>query len=89
MRRPVAIGIVMIGLFVAGCGGGDDSATAEPAPETATPSSTPSVSGLPPEFVACMAEQGYAIESADDVHAAPQAVLQVCFGALHESGGAP
>jgi hypothetical protein len=85
MRRSLATTVLVSGLLVAGCGGDDDSTTAEPARRTPTPSS---VSGLPPEFIACMADQGYAIESADDVHAAPQEVLQNCFGAVHD-GRAP
>ena len=88
MSRRVATALVLIGIAVAGCGG-DDNATAEPPAETATPSSTPNAAGLPPEFVACMAEQGYPIESADDLHSAPQEVLQICFGSLHEGGGGP
>jgi hypothetical protein len=84
MRRRLAAAVLVSGLLVAGCGGDDDGTTAEPAPQTPTPSR---VSGLPPEFIACMADQGYAIESADDVHAAPQEVLQLCFGALHDGGG--
>ena len=85
MRRRVVAAVLMIGLAAAGCGGGEDSPSAEPA----APSTAPNVSGLPPEFVACMADRGYAIESADDVHSAPQAVLQECFGSLHEGGGMP
>jgi hypothetical protein len=88
VSRRVATALLVIGIAAAGCGG-DDNATAEPPAESATPSSTPSVGGLPPEFVACMADQGYAIESAEDVHSAPQSVLQVCFGSLHEGGGTP
>jgi hypothetical protein len=36
-----------------------------------------------------MAREGFPVESADDVHSAPEAVLQVCFGSLHEGGGTP
>ena len=79
--------IVVIGLALTGCGGNGDSATADPPAATATPTSVSS--GLPPEFLACMADQGYPMESADEVHSAPQAVLQECFSALHEGGGAP
>jgi hypothetical protein len=86
----VLVGIVLGGFALAGSG--DDDTAAKPAPrdaveapaETATP---PSGAGeLPPQFVQCMADQGYAIESPDDIHAAPPQVLQACFGSLHGGG---
>jgi hypothetical protein len=83
VRQRAAIVFLVFGLAAAGCGGDDD----RPARDTvATPTATPP-SGLPPEFIQCMADQGYAVESADDVHSAPQEVLQTCFGSLHEGGG--
>jgi hypothetical protein len=88
MNRRVATALLVVGLAVVGCGGDDKADSGGPA-ETATPSSAPNAVGLPPEFVACMADQGYEIESADDIHSAPQSVLQLCFGSLHEGGGAP
>ena len=85
MKRIAAI--VVIGLALTGCGADDDATTAEPSPTvTATPSTA---GGLPPEFLACMAREGFPVESAGDVHSAPEAVLQLCFGSLHEGGGTP
>jgi hypothetical protein len=77
--------VLAMGLALSACGE-DERAVETP---TATPSPSSATSGLPPEFLACMADQGYAIESADDVHSAPQQVLQVCFGSLHQDGGSP
>jgi hypothetical protein len=86
----VLAAIVLGGLALAGSG--DDDTTENPAPrdaieaptETATPPS--GAGGLPPQFVQCMADQGYAIESPDDIHTAPPQVLQACFGSLHGGG---
>ena len=84
MSRRLATALLVVGLALAGCGG-DDRPTAEPP----APTATASVGGLPPEFLSCMADQGYEIKSADDIHSAPQEVLQECFGSLHQGGGAP
>jgi hypothetical protein len=95
MRRHVTIGAVVIGLALSSCGGDDGKATAEPTPSDGieTPSEstpTPSApSGLPPEFLKCMADQGYDISSSDDIHSAPPQVLQDCFESFHQGGGAP
>ena len=89
MRRhraivALALAVVALALLVAACGGGDengDSTTADPAaPAPPSQGEAPSVGALPPEFVECMAEQGYEIESSADVHSAPPQVLQQCFG---------
>jgi hypothetical protein len=78
MTRAVLVSVLALSLGA--CGGGDDP---EPRP---TP--VPDAGGsLPPAFVECMADQGFSVDSPEEVHAAPQAVLQRCFGALHESGG--
>jgi hypothetical protein len=71
-------------LLIAGCGGGDDPKTSTPA-TTATPSQPPSPSAgqLPPAFLKCMRDRGYAIASPDEIHSAPPEVLQACFGELH------
>jgi hypothetical protein len=78
-------------LTLGACDGSDDgNANATPVP-TESPSGTaapPSTGALPPEFVQCMADRGYEIQSPNDMHAAPQQVLQACFGALHQGGGA-
>jgi hypothetical protein len=98
MRRPraviavpvalvVLVAIVLAGIAVAG---GDDEATTNRAPRDrldapTEPTPTPGdPSSLPPEFVQCMADQGFDITSPDDIHAAPPQVLQTCFGALHQ-----
>ena len=83
------MGAVVIGLGLSSCAGDDEDATTTPTPPVdapsgnATPPSDPSA--LPPKFVKCMADQGYDVKSADDIHSAPQQVLQVCFGSLHGS----
>jgi hypothetical protein len=93
MKRQIAIAAVTIGLGVSGCGGGDDDeATATPVPRETPGAGTPQPGGagaLPPEFLECMADEGFDVSSADDVHAAPQQVLQECFGSLHGGGGTP
>lgn len=84
------IGVAVIGLAFSGCGGDDEKATATPAPRDAveTPSDSPppasAPGALPPEFVECMAEQGFEVSSPDDIHSAPPRILQACFGALHQ-----
>jgi ABC-type glycerol-3-phosphate transport system substrate-binding protein len=96
VRRPSTVKAIaaalVVALMLAACGGGDDEeATTSPAP-SGTPSEGPapaSPGALPPEFVQCMAEQGFPIESPSEVHSAPQQVLQACFGALHGGGGVP
>jgi hypothetical protein len=95
MKRPVTIGAVVLGLALSSCGGGDENATTSPAPRDAveTPSDTPPPASarrtLPPEFIDCMAEQGFEVSSPDDIHSAPTQILQACFGSLHQGGGAP
>jgi hypothetical protein len=93
MRRLVTIGAVVIGLGLTSCAGGDEDETPSPASPadvpsgSATPPNDPAA--LPPEFVDCMAAEGYDVKSPEDIHSAPQQVLQACFGALHEGGGTP
>lgn len=78
MRRPgPLIAAAALALVIGACGGGNDP---EPTP-------SPEPNALPPAFVRCMAEQGFPVDSPDEVHSAPQQVLQECFGALHEGGG--
>jgi hypothetical protein len=94
MKRPLTIGATALALVLPSCGGGNDkkpstspasSNTAEP-DETAPPPNTDAQ--LPPAFVKCMADQGYELESADEIHSAPMQALQTCFPALH-GGGTP
>jgi hypothetical protein len=81
MTRLVAIAAVVLGLALSSCGGDDEPETARPAP---TPGETaPAPSGLPPEFLECMAEQGYDVDQGADIHSAPMELLQRCFGSLH------
>src|SRR5918992_3264735 len=49
----------------------------------------PSAGQLPPQFMKCMADQGFPIESPDQIHSAPQTILQAFFGALHGGGAGP
>jgi hypothetical protein len=90
LRRLTTIGAVVIGLALSSCGGDDEKETARPAP-TDTPAapseSAPAPSGLPPEFLQCMADNGYDVEQGADIHSAPMELLQRCFGSLH--GGTP
>jgi hypothetical protein len=100
MRRPLAVisvAVVLVALVVIvavalAAGGGDDKeATTTPVPrgeargESPPPPNAPGA--LPREFVQCMADQGFGIESPADIHSAPPQVLQQCFGALHQGGG--
>jgi hypothetical protein len=95
VKRSVSVGAVVIGLALASCGGDGKKATTSPAPpdtvetprEGAPPGGSPEA--LPPEFLECMADQGFDISSPDDIHSAPTQMLQACFGSLHEGGGAP
>jgi hypothetical protein len=90
MKRHVAVAAVAMGVAFSSCGGDDEKATTTPAPRDAVetpdggapPASTPSA--LPPEFVECMAEQGFEVSSPDDIHSAPPETLQACFGSLHQ-----
>jgi hypothetical protein len=58
------------------------TASNESTTRRASPPSEPG--SLPPEFVDCMAEQGFDIDSLDDMHSAPPQVLQACIGSLHQ-----
>jgi hypothetical protein len=87
MSRPRAIIAVAVSLLIAwslaACGGSEGKAKTTSPPPTQAPSggATPpgSVGGLPPGFVECMAEKGYKVQSPQDIHSAPPAVLQACF----------
>lgn len=89
MKRMATIGAMVIALVLSSCGGDDEPKTARPAPtdtpaapsESAPAPSAPS--GLPPEFLECMADQGYDLEEGADVHDAPMELLEKCFGSLH------
>jgi hypothetical protein len=97
MRRAreiiaIALALVALGLVVAACGGEDDKrATTSPTPSAAPTggATTPGPGALPPEVLLCFADKGFEIESPAEIHSAPPAVVQECFGALHQGGGAP
>jgi hypothetical protein len=81
------VAIVVGGIALAG-GGGDEETTTSPAPsEAPSAGAAPSPGALPPEFVECMADRGFDIESSADIHSAPPQVLQECFG--HSGGVGP
>ena len=95
MRRPraaIAVPLALVALalpLAAGCGGDDDDAPPNPGPpagaDTPAPNAAPpGVAGqLPPEFLECMADRGYEIQSPEQIHSAPPDVLQACFGSAH------
>jgi hypothetical protein len=85
-RAVIALALALPALTA--CGGDEEQTTATPAP-TKTParSAPPSPGALPPEFIECMAERGFEVESADEIHSAPPQVLQECFASLHQGGG--
>jgi hypothetical protein len=92
MRRALTIGMTALALTLSNCGGDDKKANTSPAPsntpepeETAPPPNTDAQ--LPPEFVKCMADQGYEIKSAAEIHSVPMQALQTCLPALHGGGG--
>lgn len=91
MKRRLVLGAVAIALGLSGCSDDGDDAAKEPAPpaavETPDGNTTPPTppGQLPPEFVKCMADEGFEIKSPDEIHSAPPEVLQKCFGALHSS----
>jgi hypothetical protein len=93
VRRPrtvIAVALTLLAIVVGGIaladGDGENTST-NPAPnqsttDNASPPSTPGA--LPPQFVKCMAQQGYDIDSLDEVHSAPPQALQACVGSLHQ-----
>jgi hypothetical protein len=88
----VALALVALSLMLAACSGDDDGeATTNPAPSEAPSggATPPSPSALPPELVECFADKGFDVESPAGIHSAPPQVVQECFGALHQGGGAP
>ena len=91
-RAVSSVTAAVIALTLAACSGDDEdkAATSPPPPAEApgggaAPPSDPSQ--LPPEFIKCMAKQGYDVKSSADIHSAPPQVLQRCFGSLHQGGG--
>ena len=70
-----------LALTLTACGGDDDDGTPS---GTTTP---PSAGALPPSLFECFAEEGYAMESPDEIHTAPPEVVERCFDELHQGGG--
>jgi hypothetical protein len=88
IRAGATLALLSLVLLLAACGddGDEDTTTTTTTPAAQAPSAEPppgGVEGLPPEFVECMAEQGYTVESSADIHSAPPGVLQSCFGSAH------
>ena len=77
-RLALALAAITIAVPLGACGGDNNDAARTP-----TPTPTPTPTDLPPEFVKCMEDQGFAVTSSDEIHAAPPDVLQRCFGTLH------
>jgi hypothetical protein len=42
---------------------------------------------LPSSLIECFADEGFDIESPNDIHTAPQEVVEACFTALHQDQG--
>jgi hypothetical protein len=93
MRRPraviaVALTLIAVVVGVIALAGGDseDTTTSPASRRTTTEDATPrnAAGTLPPEFVDCMAEQGYEVDSPDEIHSAPPQALQACLASLHQ-----
>ena len=86
MSRPRVLRTApgMLGAFaltLVACGGGDD----DDAPSGGT--TPPSAGALPPSLLECFADEGFDIESPNEIHTAPEEVVEKCFDALHQGGG--
>jgi hypothetical protein len=97
MRRVMAIGAVLTGLLLAGCGGDDDDPTTTADSGVTSPSgvappsgsSSPSAAGFPPAFIECMADKGVDVSTVDTIHGpAAQEAFYACLPYLH-GGAAP
>jgi hypothetical protein len=86
MKPRATIGAVVLALGLSACGGKNQEATTTPTPSATRSETTPGPSALPPEFLDCMADQGYELSPTDDIHAAPPETLQTCFESLHQGG---
>ena len=83
------VGIVVGGIALAGSG--DEETSTSPVPSEAPGAgAAPSQGALPPQITECLADHGFDLESPDQLHSAvPQEVINECFNALHQGGGAP
>jgi hypothetical protein len=84
----LAFAFIVLALALAACGGDDEEETrSSPAPSAEAPSGSsaaPSLSAFPPEFLACLEDQGIDLESVTDVSAvihSPEG--RQCFDVLH------
>jgi hypothetical protein len=87
----LVVGLTLVVVVAAG-GGGDEEATTTPAPaEAPSGAATPPSAGglqLPPGIAECLADQGFDVDPSE-LHSVPPQVLNECFQALHQGGGAP
>lgn len=87
----VLAAIVIGGVALVGGGDGDDTTTSPAPAEAPSGGATPPGAGglqLPPGIAECVAEQGFDIDPSQ-LHSVPPQVLNECFSALHQGGGAP
>jgi hypothetical protein len=91
-RAIISVASALAVLLPAACGGDADKATTSPssrdgveAPKDAAPPSN-AAGQLPPEFLRCMADRGFDIDSPAEVHSASPEALQACFQSLHGAG---
>jgi hypothetical protein len=86
MKRRATISAVLVALALSACGGekpeSNDHADAERNPVR----DDAGHERAPPEFLDCIADQGYELSPTDDIHAAPPEILQTCFESLHQGG---
>jgi hypothetical protein len=89
MKRWVVLVAALAALFAASCSDDDGGADTSPAVREKAPAPdegsepSPDAGQLPPEFLECMAENGFEVDSSADIHSAPPQVLQECFGSIH------
>ena len=88
----LALALVALVVILAASGGSDEGTTTSPAPsEAPSGGATPPSAGglqLPPGIPECLADQGFDIDPSE-LHSVPPQVLNECFEALHQGGGAP
>jgi hypothetical protein len=91
LRALSAIAGTLIALALSACSGdAAETTTGSPASDdTGAVSAPPSPGALPPGLAECYAEKGYEITSPEEIHSAPQDVVNACFQSLHQGGGAP
>jgi len=83
------VAIVLVGTALVGADGDDPTTTPAPTEAPSEGATPPSTGALPALLLECFADRGYEIESPDQIHQAPQQIVDECFGQLHEGGAAP